>query len=49
MNAIIDVEMPKVFIEGLYKGESRYANINFAPRGYFNFTNSEWSAAGFLG
>lgn len=42
MRAMIDIEMPRIFIEGTYKGESRYTNIGYAPRGYFNMTAGEW-------
>lgn len=41
MRAMIDIEMPRIFIEGTYKGESRYTNIGYAPRGYFNMTAGE--------
>lgn len=41
MRALIDIEMPRIFIEGTYKGESRYTNIGYAPRGYFNMTAGE--------
>lgn len=41
MMAEIDISMPKIFIEGLYKGQGRYANLQYSPKGYFNATTSE--------
>lgn len=38
MRAKIDIEIPNLFIEGTYKGEPRYAQMNYIPRGYFNST-----------
>lgn len=41
MMAEIDVSMPKIFVEGLYKGQGRYTNLQYSPKGYFNVTISE--------
>lgn len=38
MNAEIEISIPQVVVEGLYKGEGRYTNIRVAPKGYFNLT-----------
>lgn len=42
MRAIIDIEIPKIFFEGVYKGAGRYTNLSFGPKGYFNVTASKW-------
>ena len=41
MTAVVDIEIPNVFIEGLYKGEGRYTAIRYQPKGYFNLTACE--------
>lgn len=41
MNAVINVEIPKAIVEGVYKGEGRYSNLRYGPQGYFNATGSE--------
>lgn len=38
MRATIDVEIPRIFLEGFYKGEGRYSNLRYGPKGYFNLT-----------
>lgn len=38
MSAVIDVEVPRLFIEGVYKGQGRYTNLRYGPQGYFNLT-----------
>lgn len=38
MRAVIDATIPKILIEGLYKGQSRYTKLNYGPKGYFNIS-----------
>lgn len=38
MMATVVTEIPRIFVDGLYKGEGRYTNIRVAPKGRFNVT-----------